>query len=150
MDIHLTQSPYEASVHGPIPLRIFLNGALQCESFAGQIETREDLEALIRQARCLQALANHVAALPFVIGTLANRPDPINKTPDKRLAAWLRGFAAGIAGDTVPSPGPEGSVLPGLPPDQSPSGEAGYCTGQGLRRALQGSQTTTARTQGEQ
>src|SRR5262245_14159144 len=128
MDIHLQHlTPQDH-------LRLFIDETLVDEIAVGLCDPRPHLEAEVRAARCLQALAGWVRRLPGLVENLEHLHDGCHAKPEARQGACLRGLRDGMAGTTRPHP--TEAFLPGLPPEDCPSYLVGYRAGEGGRRAL--------------
>lgn len=127
MNLALHVDPHET-------IDLVVNDQWQAHISVGVTDTRDLLQAQVAAACALRRLAWAVERLPTVVAAVQARPDHAEPTVARRLAAFWRGFVAGLEGATVPHPG--GPLVPPLPPESSRSYDAGYQEGQACRRCL--------------
>jgi hypothetical protein len=99
-------------------------------------EGRDDIEARCRRANAALALVRIVRGLTRECGRAFSWEDHIENTPEKRKAAYSRGFIDGLAGKTQPYPN-GGGLIPDLPPESGISYGRGYDAGDAVRRAAE-------------
>ena len=118
-------------------LLINVNGKLACEVAVGMAQTRDDLFEKVTAARKLRALPRIIAGIMSDLARIADMPDHIHTTPQKKREACLRGLVDGFEGKTVPYPGGEG-LIPPIPPDSTLSYSRGYQIGEVFARCVKG------------
>lgn len=124
MDINLTLDAHDG-------VRVFVNGALACEIAVGMTDTRDRLAADVHAARYAVAGMVLLSRALDRVEDIHHREDHVNTTADAKRAAYLRGLFDGVRVRQEPHPMPG---LPGIRPEQSPSYEEGYDTGEAIAR----------------
>lgn len=127
MDLHLTVSP---SDH----VAIHVNGQFVAEVAATTTDTRDDLQALVHQARCLRALPQLLRSLVAELARCGDLPDHVNVSARAKREAYQRGLIDGLLQRTVGHP--YGTPLPALHPEYSPSYARAYEYASALVRCL--------------
>lgn len=127
MDVHLSALDPRDS------LRLFLDNVLVAEIAVGVVSDQAALAAEIEQARCLKALATFIHHWQHDLERVKDLPDPVERTPAARQAAFCRGLEDGLCDRTAPHPYPG---VPPVLPEHSAAYRAGYHHGEAMARCV--------------